>query len=73
MKCFYCGKEINTNSGEKAMMIAVDRPMINLFFHMDTCYREIKNREWDYLKENSERIWQQDISTIKKDKATKRK
>ena len=54
MKCFYCDKEINIEK-ERYIIKAYDIPYVNLYFHKDTCYREIKERLIDYINENSNR------------------
>jgi hypothetical protein len=54
MKCFYCGKEIDIEK-ERYIIKAYDIPYVNLYFHKDTCYREIKDRLTDYINENSDR------------------
>ena len=50
--CFKCNLRI---PDYKYQMIPLERPYMNLFFHID-CYRNIENMD-DYLKENSERIF----------------
>lgn len=55
MKCFYCGKEIDIEK-ERYIIKAYDIPYVNLYFHKDTCYREIKDRLIDYINENSDRV-----------------
>jgi hypothetical protein len=58
MKCFQCGLEIDAKLGEKYMMVPIEIPYTNLFFHKETCYRDMKVREKEYLMENSERIYE---------------
>ena len=54
MKCFYCDKEINIEK-DRYIIKAYDIPYVNLYFHKDTCYREIKDRLIEYINENSDR------------------
>ena len=54
MKCFYCDKEINIEK-DRYIIKAYDIPYVNLYFHKDTCYREIKDRLIEYIDENSSR------------------
>jgi hypothetical protein len=54
MKCFYCDKEINIEK-DRYIIKAYDIPYVNLYFHKDTCYREIKDRLIEYIDENSDR------------------
>ena len=50
--CFKCTLRI---PDYKYQMIPLERPYMNLFFHVD-CYRQIESMP-EYLKENSERIF----------------
>jgi DNA-directed RNA polymerase beta' subunit len=54
LKCFYCDKEINIEK-ERYIIKAYDIPYVNLYFHKDTCYREIKDKLIDYINKNSDR------------------
>jgi hypothetical protein len=54
LKCFYCDKEINIEK-ERYIIKAYDIPYVNLYFHKDTCYREIKDKLIDYIDKNSNR------------------
>jgi len=72
MKCFHCGKEINLGENEKYKMVPIESPYLNLFFHKETCYREIKSTEKEYLTENAEKIWEWASNNLK-NKNMKRK
>lgn len=56
MKCFYCGKEIDIEK-DRYIIKAYDIPYVNLYFHKDTCYKEIKERLIEYIDENSDRVF----------------
>lgn len=71
MICFYCGKEINLSENEKYQMIPIERPYVNLFFHKENCYNEIKSIEKQYITENAERIWKWVNSNVKNKKIVK--
>lgn len=56
MKCFHCNEEIVWNKKEptkeaRYKMVGLDRPYLNLFFHID-CFAEIKENLIEYLAEN---------------------
>jgi len=56
LKCFYCNKDIDSNS-DRLRIIALDRPYVNIPVHRDTCNLEIQSYgEGKYLRENIERI-----------------
>jgi len=72
-KCFYCDEEIK-EPDEKYMMIAVEIPYINLFFHKDSCYLKIKDNLNTYIRKNSEKVCVlSENYIIEKMKKTKRK
>lgn len=50
--CFFCEKIID--SEQKKRMIPVERPYINLWFHLD-CLSEINNMK-DYLNDNIDKL-----------------
>jgi hypothetical protein len=53
MICFYCDKEIE----DRPMMVGIDRPYVNLYFHKPDCW-EIVDRDLNtYLALNLEKIY----------------
>jgi len=56
MICFHCGKDIGVD--DKRIMVGLDIPYINLFFHRIGCWEIANNPEIDlYLVQNSEKIY----------------
>lgn len=62
MICFECEKEINLE--DKKMMLAIEVPYRNLWFHKD-CYNTIKEREIIYLTQNAEKCYNYHEKRIK--------
>lgn len=64
MKCFLCEKEIAV--GEDAYyLVPIESPYGNIFFHLETCYRQIKGHEKEYFQNNAERLYEY-LNTKKK-------
>ncbi|MEN6511176.1 MAG: hypothetical protein ABFD00_05015, partial [Chloroherpetonaceae bacterium] len=42
---------------DRYIIKAYDIPYVNLYFHKDTCYKEIKERLIEYIDENSNRVF----------------
>lgn len=70
MICFKCSKEIGE---EKLKIVALDRPYINLVFHEDPCYNQIKNNPDEYVNQEKERVFELASHSNKSESKTKRK
>jgi len=53
MICFHCGKEIE----DRPMMVGLDTPYINLYFHKPDCWAIVDTDLNAYLAQNLEKIY----------------
>lgn len=53
--CFYCGEKITID--DQYQMLGLDVPYLNLFFHKNTCWKNIYSNINLYLSENMEKLY----------------
>lgn len=53
--CFYCDKEIEDS--ERYQFLGIDVPYLNLFFHKETCWKEVSGNINSFLTSNVEKVY----------------